>query len=108
MAIAMGDCTPPIVAAVNEVAGEDPNKRARLIWDTVLEPKLATRATPVASLMATPMGLVPTGTSRTASTGGFFFRSTMDAVPAALFATPASPRVGVTGTPLGPPPIYTL
>src|SRR5258708_27249636 len=45
----------PIVAAVREVAGVDPNKRPRLIWETVLEPKLATSATPVDSLMATPI-----------------------------------------------------
>src|ERR1700730_4738972 len=102
MAIAMGDCTPPIVAAVKEVAGEDPNKRARLIWDTVLEPKLATRATPVASLMATPMGLVPTGTSVT--TSFMFTRSTTDAVPAPLLATTAKPRWELIATPWGAAP----
>src|ERR1700730_4857594 len=31
IAMAIGDCTAPIVAAVREVAGEDPNKRPRLI-----------------------------------------------------------------------------
>ena len=65
--MAIGACTPPMVAAVKEVAGDDPVNRPRLIWETVLEPKLATRATPVASLMATPMGLVPTVTSGAAA-----------------------------------------
>src|SRR5713226_8306164 len=97
MAMAIGDCTPPIVAAVKEVAGEDPNKRLRLIWETVLEPKLATSATPVASLMATPVGLDPTWTSATASE--FVKRFTMDAVPAPLFATTAMPRCELTATP---------
>src|ERR1700740_3152876 len=104
----MGDVTPVIGAAAKEVAGEDPDKRARLICETLLEPKLATRATPVASLMPTPMGLEPTVTSGTASAGGFFFRSTMDAVPAALLATTAIPRWEFTATPCGPPPIGVL
>src|SRR5712664_105175 len=106
MAIAMGDCTPPMLEAVREVAGEDPNKRPRLIWETVFEPKLATSATPVASLMATPIGLVPTPTSATASF--MCTRSTMDAVPAPLFATTAIPRCELTATPWGVAPTGIL
>src|SRR6266852_8045852 len=106
MATAMGDCTPPMVVAVSEVAGEDPNRRPRLIWETVLEPKLATSATPVASLMATPMGLDPTCTSVTAS--AFVNRFTTDSVPAVLFATTAIPRCELTATPWGVAPMGRL
>src|SRR6266436_6561265 len=106
MATAMGACMPVIGVAVREVDGEDPNKRPRLIWETVLEPKLATSATPVASLTATPVGLVPTVTSGTAS--AFVKRFTMDAVPAALFATTAMPRCELTATPWGVAPIGRL
>src|SRR5579864_3199635 len=88
--------------AVSEVAGEDPDNRPRLISETVLEPKLATSATPVASSMPTPMGLVPTETSATASF--LFTRSTMEAVPAALLATTAIPRWGLIATPWGVAP----
>src|ERR1700680_4471 len=63
--LTMEYATPPIVEAVREAAGEEPDKRARLISETVLEPKLATIAAPVASLMATPTGLVPTVTAAT-------------------------------------------
>src|SRR5260370_22900605 len=106
MATAMGNCTPPIVAAVREVAGVDPNKRPRLIWETVLEPKLATRATPVDSLMATPIGLVPTPTSATASV--LVRRFTIDAVPALLLAITAIPRCDLTATPSGVAPMEML
>src|ERR1700756_4640530 len=98
MATAMGDCTPPMVEAVREVAG----KRPRLIWETVFEPKLATSATPVASLIATPIGLVPTATSGTSSL--LVKRFTMDTVPAPLFATTALPRCELTATPCGVAP----
>src|SRR4029077_18183313 len=108
MATATGDCTPLTVAAVREVAGAEPNRSPRLIWETLLEPKLATRATPVDSLMATPIGLVPTVTSGTASTGGFFFKSTMEAVPAVLLAVTANPRREFTATPWGPTPTGKL
>src|SRR6266436_3940078 len=106
MAIAMGFCTPQMLEAVSEVAGEDPNKRPRLIWETVLEPKLATSATPVSSSMATPTGLVPTCTSGTASV--FFRRFTTETVPAALLATTAMPRFELTATPWGVAPMETL
>src|SRR5207302_5477559 len=97
MATAIGACTPPIVLAVKEVAGDDPTKRPRLICETVLDPKLATSATPVASLIATPTGLLPVDTSGTAS--AFLTRLTMDAVPAPLLATTAMPRCELTATP---------
>src|ERR1700730_4850796 len=103
MATAMGACTPPMEVAVRVVAGEEPNKRPRLICDTVFEPKLATRATPVDSLTATPIGPVPVGTSGTAS--ALVKRFTMDAVPAALFATTAMPRCELTATPCGVAPM---
>src|SRR5258706_10958780 len=103
MATAMGDCTPPMLVAVSDVAGEDPSNRPRLICETVFEPKLATRATPVASLMATPIGLVPVETSGTASV--LVIRFTMDAVPAPLFATTAMPRCELTATPCGLAPM---
>src|SRR6266852_2768598 len=106
MATARGACTPPMVAAVREVGGEDPNKRPRLIWETVLEPKLATRATPVESLMATPIGLVPTVTSATAS--ALVWRFTMEAVPALLLATTAIARCELTATPWGDAPMEIL
>src|SRR5260370_36470237 len=106
MATARGACTPAMVAAVREVAGEDPNKRPRLIWDTVLERKLATRATPVESLMATPIGLAPTATSATASV--LVWRFTIDAVPALLLATTAIPRCELTATPWGVAPMEML
>src|SRR5258708_23046135 len=106
MATAMGACMPVIGVAVREVAGVDPNKRPRLIWETVLEPKLATSATPVDSLMATPIGLVPTATSATASV--LVRRFTMDAVPALLLATTAIPRCELTATPWGVAPMEML
>src|SRR6202035_2391860 len=106
MATAIGDCTPPMLDAVSEVAGEGPNRRLRLISETVLEPKLATSATPVASSTATPIGLVPTVTSATASL--LFTRSTMEAVPAALFATTARPRWELMATPCGVAPTEML
>src|SRR6266436_3907291 len=97
MATAMGACMLVIGVAVREVGGEDPNKRPRLIWETVLEAKLATSATQLDSLAATPVGLVPTVTSGTAP--AFVKRFTMDAVPAALLATKAMPRCELTATP---------
>src|SRR5260370_29241951 len=106
MATAMGNCTPPIVAAVREVAGVDRNKRPRLVGERVLEPEWATSATPVDSLMATPIGLVPTATSATASV--FVKRFTMDAVPALLLATTAIPRCELTATPWGVAPMEML
>src|SRR5947207_2762923 len=56
-----------MVMGVREVAGEEPNNNPRLISVTVLLPKLATMAAPVASLMATPIGFVPVLTSGTGS-----------------------------------------
>src|SRR5579864_5445604 len=106
MATAMGAWTPPMVEAVSDVAGEDPCKRPRLIPETVLEPKLATRATPVEGLMATPTGLLPTATSATASL--LVTRFTMDAVPAPLLATTAIPRFPLTATPWGLAPTGML
>ena len=73
-----------------------------MICETVLEPKLATSATPVASLTATPMGLVPTVTSATASFA--FTRSRTDAVPAPLLATTAKPRCWLMAMPCGVAP----
>src|ERR1700687_5068838 len=97
MDTAMGSCTPPMVEAVREVAGEAPNNRPRSISETVLEPKLATTAAPVASLMATPTGLVPTVT---AATGCVFVRRfTIEALPLPLLATTARPRRELTATP---------
>src|SRR6267154_1079955 len=106
MAMAMGCCTPPMLEAVSVLGGEDPDKRPRLISETVLDPKLAISATPVASLTATPMGLVPTATSVTASV--IFTRSTTDAVPAPLLATTARPRWELTATPWGVAPTGIL
>jgi len=60
-----------------------------LISETVLEPKLATMAAPVASLMATPTGLVPTVT---AATGCVLVRRfTIEALPLPLLAQTARP-----------------
>src|SRR5882762_1820903 len=106
MATAMGACTPPIDEAVRVVAGADPSKRPRLICETVFEPKLATRATPVDSLTATPIGLVPTATSGTAS--ALVRRFTTDTVPALLLATTASPRCELMATPWGVAPMEML
>src|SRR5713226_8580283 len=97
MATAIGACTPPIDVAVREVAGEEPNKRPRLISEIVLEVKLATIAAPVASLMATPIGFVPTAT---AATGCVLVRRfTMEALLLPLFATTARPKCALTATP---------
>src|SRR5437879_10690011 len=106
MATAMGACTPPMDVAVRVVAGADPSKRPRLICETVLEPKLATSATPVDSLTATPMGLVPTATSGTAS--ALVRRFTTDTVPALLLAITASQRCGLMATPWGVAPMEML
>ena len=61
---------PPMLLAVNEV-GTVGNSDARLRRLMVFDPVLATMAAPVASLMATPVGLVPVFTSGTFWTGGF-------------------------------------
>ena len=88
-----------MVAAVREVAGEAPKSRPRLISETVLEVKFATMATPVASSMATPIGLVPTATAET----GWVFVSkfTMEALLLPLLVTTARPRRGLTAIPCG-------
>src|SRR3954452_11891038 len=99
MATAIGCCTPPIVAAVRDVAGEEPNRRPRLISETVLEVKFATIATPVASLTATPIGFVPTAT---AATGCVLVRRlTIETLLLPLLATTAKPRRGLTAIPWG-------
>ncbi len=86
-----------MVEAVSEVAGAEPNRRPRLIWETVLEVKLATMATPVASLIATPMGFVPTAT---AATGWVLVsRFTTEAVASPLLAVTARPSRGLTAIP---------
>src|SRR5579859_1432495 len=97
MATAMGDCTPPMVDAASDVGGEGWNNSPRLISETLLDPKLATRATPVASLTATPIGLVPTATSGTASV--LVSKFTTETVAAVLLATTAIPRCELIPTP---------
>ena len=57
----------------------------------MFDPVLATRAAPVASLIPTPVGLVPVLTSGTFCTGGFCVRSRTEAVFVPWLATTAKP-----------------
>lgn len=124
MATAKGDWTPPMVIGVKLVAAVVlplANRVARLSELTVLEPVFATRAMPVASFMATPLGFVPTLTSGTISTGeqldagmgatgaqganGARFR--MEAVLLPLLVTTARPKGWLMAMPCGLVPTAT-
>src|SRR5438874_1478753 len=105
MAIAIGDVSMEIVFALRLVgAVPDMGKsRDRSISETVLLPVFATRAAPVPSLMATPVGVVPTVTA-----GTFWVRVTRsrtEAVPLVLLATTANPKRGLTAIPCGAVPV---
>src|SRR5438045_379339 len=105
MAIAIGDVSMEIVFALRLVgAVPDIGKsRDRSISETVLLPVFATRAAPVPSLMATPVGVVPTVTA-----GTFWVRVTRsrtEAVPLVLLATTANPKRGLTAIPCGAVPV---
>src|SRR5712692_1706039 len=67
---------------------------------TEAEPELATKATPVGSLTATPRGWLPTGTVDFTD-GGEAVRSINETLPAPLFDTTAIPSRGLMATPLG-------
>src|SRR6516165_7295551 len=103
MATAIGDWSTPMEVAVRDVAGEEPNRRARSISETVLLPVLATSAAPVSSEMATPVGDEPTVTAATAWVP--VSRLITEAVPSVLLATTAIPRRGLTATPWGLVPV---
>src|SRR2546430_1958868 len=84
--------TPTLVAVrvVGGVVPEGGKSSARLIMLMVFEPVFVTMAAPVASLMATPVELVPVVTSpqgfepHSAGAGGLLVKSMTEAVPAPL------------------------
>src|SRR5271155_4174844 len=89
MATAVGSWKPPMLIGISVVAGVAPNSVDMSISVTVFDPVLVTIAAAVASLMATPVGLVPVATSGTALEK--VSRLTKETVPAVLFATTAKP-----------------
>ena len=97
IATAIGPWSIEIDVEVSEVAGVEESNGVRLICETVLLAVLAIRAAPVPSLMATPVGLVPTVTSVTACLK--LTISMTEAVPAELFATTARPNRGLRAIP---------
>src|SRR5439155_13136042 len=103
MAIAMGEVSTAMGVAVRDVGGDDPNNKARLISETLLLPVFVTRAAPVPSLIATPVGVDPTVTAATFCVP--VARSSMEAVPSVWFATTARPKRGLTAIPCGAVPV---
>src|SRR5580704_13839270 len=91
-----------MLTGVRVVAGVAPKSGDISISVTVFDPVLATMTTPVASLMATPAGLVPVETSGTASE--LVSKLTKEAVPAVLLATTAMPNGWLIATPCGVAP----
>src|SRR2546425_1627231 len=102
---------PPMVLGLKVVGGVVPaggKSRPRLIMLTVLLPVFVTTAAPVASLMATPVGFVPTVTSAVSGeTGGFFVKSITEAVLLPWVATTARPLCCQRAMPWGVVPTET-
>src|SRR6266571_2070230 len=107
---------PPIGIAVRVVGGTvggvagGGNNKPRLIMLMLFDPVFVTMAAPVASLMATPVGLVPmpppvpvafvtSGTIFTAGFEGRGRRSRMEALLLPLLATTARPNFGLMAMP---------